>query len=86
MPDEDRSGTNSATPAAESNHDGSDSARKRARPLSSDTRYPRKRSSKACHVCRARKTKCDNVRPTCGFCASVNIQCSYDVAEKDHSS
>ncbi|KAF7561117.1 hypothetical protein G7046_g3027 [Stylonectria norvegica] len=52
----------------------------------SDARYPRKRSLKACHVCRGRKTKCDNVQPTCGFCASLSIQCSFDVAEKDHSS
>ncbi|SPO06992.1 related to quinate transport protein [Cephalotrichum gorgonifer] len=60
--------------------------RKRARRLSSDSRYPRKRSVRACHVCRARKTKCDNVQPTCGFCASLGIQCSYDSTEKDHSS
>ncbi|KAF4984478.1 hypothetical protein FZEAL_326 [Fusarium zealandicum] len=54
--------------------------------LTSDPRYPRKRSLRACHVCRARKTKCDNVQPTCGFCASLEIPCSYDGAEKDHSS
>ncbi|KAB5536256.1 hypothetical protein GE09DRAFT_971660 [Coniochaeta sp. 2T2.1] len=59
--------------------------RKRPRLASSDARYPRKRSSKACHVCRARKTKCDNVRPTCGFCASLDISCSYDDVERDHS-
>jgi len=59
---------------------------KRPRNNNLDTRYPRKRSSKACHVCRARKTKCDNVRPACGFCVSVNISCSYDDAEKEHSS
>lgn len=59
---------------------------KRARQSNGDTRYPRKRSLKACRVCRARKTKCDNVQPTCGFCASLNIACSFDDAEKDHSS
>ncbi|RKK35860.1 hypothetical protein BFJ66_g13753 [Fusarium oxysporum f. sp. cepae] len=62
-----------------------DNARKRPRQPASDPRYPRKRSLKACHVCRARKTKCDNVQPTCGFCASLNISCSYDNTEKDHS-
>ncbi|KAF4467490.1 quinate transport [Fusarium albosuccineum] len=64
----------------------SDSNRKRARQPASDPRYPRKRSLRACHVCRARKTKCDNAQPTCGFCASLNIPCSYDTTEKDHSS
>ncbi|KAJ4251492.1 hypothetical protein NW762_011479 [Fusarium torreyae] len=64
---------------------GSNNGRKRARQPTSDPRYPRKRSLKACHVCRARKTKCDNVQPTCGFCASLNIPCSYDDTEKDHS-
>jgi hypothetical protein len=58
---------------------------KRARLPASDKRYPRKRGLTACHVCRARKTKCDNVQPTCGFCASLGIHCSYDNAEKDHS-
>ncbi|RDL34802.1 Uncharacterized protein BP5553_07930 [Venustampulla echinocandica] len=60
-------------------------SRKRPGNSSSNARYPRKRSLKACHVCRARKTKCDNVRPACGFCASVKISCSYDDLEKDHS-
>ncbi|KAH6954526.1 fungal-specific transcription factor domain-containing protein [Fusarium avenaceum] len=64
----------------------SNNGRKRARQPTSDTRYPRKRSLKACHVCRARKTKCDNAQPTCGFCASLNIPCSYDNSEKDRSS
>ncbi|CAH0042255.1 unnamed protein product [Clonostachys rhizophaga] len=70
-------------PLAESEAQGS---RKRPANPPSDARYPRKRSSKACHVCRARKTKCDNVRPTCGFCASISISCSYDDTERDHSS
>ncbi|KAF7551239.1 hypothetical protein G7Z17_g5163 [Cylindrodendrum hubeiense] len=67
-------------------NDDPQGGRKRPRQASSDTRYPRKRSLRACHVCRGRKTKCDNVQPTCGFCASLNIPCSYDAAEKDHSS
>ncbi|KAH6976162.1 hypothetical protein BKA56DRAFT_488860 [Ilyonectria sp. MPI-CAGE-AT-0026] len=73
------------TRQAASNYDPQ-GGRKRARQSSSDAKYPRKRSLRACHVCRARKTKCDNVQPTCGFCASLNIPCSFDAVEKDHSS
>ncbi|XEV02491.1 hypothetical protein FSHL1_007778 [Fusarium sambucinum] len=58
---------------------------KRARLPTSDKRYPRKRGLTACHVCRARKTKCDNVQPTCGFCAALSIPCSYDNAERNLS-
>lgn len=61
---------------------------KRQRPPS-DAKYPRKRSLKACQVCRGRKTKCDNVRPTCSFCSSVGIACTYDddndTLGQDHS-
>lgn len=53
---------------------------------SAELRYPRKRSVRACHLCRARKTKCDNVQPTCGFCASIGANCSYDGKQHDHSS
>ena len=62
-----------------------EASRKRARESGSDRRYPRKRALKACHVCRARKTKCDNVQPTCGFCESIGVRCSFDDTGKDHS-
>ncbi|KAK9860466.1 clr-1 [Penicillium brevicompactum] len=39
--------------------------------------YPRKRAATACQICRRRKTRCDNVRPTCGFCADIGATCSY---------
>ncbi|KAJ4026332.1 hypothetical protein NW752_001271 [Fusarium irregulare] len=39
--------------------DTTDAPRKRPRQPTSDPKYPRKRSVKACHVCRARKTKFD---------------------------
>lgn len=39
--------------------------------------YERKRSSTACSVCRARKTKCDGHRPTCGFCRATSGNCRY---------
>ena len=59
---------------------GNTSGRKRRRqePSALQLRYPRKRSAKACQLCRARKTKCDNVHPLCGFCSSIGATCKYD--------
>lgn len=37
--------------------------------------YPRKRANTACQVCRARKTKCDNKKPSCSYCVSVGASC-----------
>ncbi|KAK5992561.1 hypothetical protein PT974_05974 [Cladobotryum mycophilum] len=37
--------------------------------------YPRKRANTACQVCRARKTKCDNMKPSCTYCLSVGATC-----------
>ncbi|KXJ88024.1 hypothetical protein Micbo1qcDRAFT_151535 [Microdochium bolleyi] len=37
--------------------------------------YPRKRAVKACQVCRARRTKCDNLKPSCSFCLKVGATC-----------
>jgi hypothetical protein len=37
----------------------------------------RKRAATACHFCRLRKTKCDNVRPVCGFCRFHLAKCVY---------
>ncbi len=62
---------------------------KAKRPRESESvglRYPRKRALTACGLCRTKKTKCDNVRPTCGSCASIGAICSFDDAQKDHSS
>lgn len=39
--------------------------------------YTRRKALTACNVCRARKTRCDNVLPKCGFCRSVDGECSY---------
>jgi hypothetical protein len=39
--------------------------------------YSRRRAGNACLVCRSRKTKCDNQRPVCGFCASTGGECQY---------
>ncbi|CAH0058243.1 unnamed protein product [Clonostachys solani] len=42
--------------------------------------YQRKRAVTACQPCRLRKTRCDNVRPTCGFCSKNGAQCTYPEA------
>ncbi|VUC35223.1 unnamed protein product [Clonostachys rosea] len=35
------------------------------------------RASAACHACRARKTRCDNEQPTCGYCNKAGLECFY---------
>ena len=40
--------------------------------------YPRKRAVTACQVCRARRTKCDQKKPSCSFCASIGAECNSD--------
>ncbi|KAH7068344.1 hypothetical protein BKA63DRAFT_521595 [Paraphoma chrysanthemicola] len=47
--------------------------------------YPRKRAIVACYVCRRKKTKCDNVRPTCGSCQELKIGCQYSDLKFDNS-
>src|SRR2546423_4859298 len=47
----------------------------RARPMSQRLSYPRKRAIRACQLCRARRTKCDNKKPTCSFCEKVGSEC-----------
>jgi Fungal Zn(2)-Cys(6) binuclear cluster domain len=37
--------------------------------------YPRRRANRACQVCRARRTKCDNAKPKCGFCQKTGANC-----------
>lgn len=48
--------------------------------------YPRKRAAIACQLCRSRKSKCDNRRPTCGACSQAGAQCVYWDLRSDHSS
>jgi hypothetical protein len=45
--------------------------------------YGRRRAANACSICRSRKTKCDNQRPECGFCAATGGDCRY--ADSDPS-
>ena len=55
---------------------GNETSKKRRAP---DVRisYPRKRAVTACQLCRMRKTKCDNQRPSCGKCLSLDVHCNY---------
>lgn len=48
--------------------------------------YPRKRAVAACQLCRTRKTKCDNERPTCGSCVNAGVECLYQGEKVDFSS
>jgi len=49
---------------------------RRSRPAPRGTAaYQRKRAVKACQVCRARRTKCDNLKPSCSFCLKVGATC-----------
>lgn len=53
------------------------------------TGYPRRRAVTACEVCRERKKRCDNARPSCSFCQSIGVHCEYrgrDEASFDPSS
>ncbi|UQC79176.1 vegetative cell wall protein gp1 [Colletotrichum lupini] len=47
--------------------------------------YQRRRAVAACGPCRVRKTKCDNVRPACGFCQRNGGQCTYPDTSNDFS-
>ena len=77
MPDNDGSVIADATavsPTAEAGIPPKDRVGKR--PAARGTAfYPRKRANTACQVCRARKTKCDNKKPSCSYCMSVGATC-----------
>ncbi|KAL2212917.1 hypothetical protein CC79DRAFT_1361754 [Sarocladium strictum] len=47
--------------------------------------FRRKRALAACQLCRLRKIKCDNQRPTCGTCVSAGARCSFSHQELDVS-
>ncbi|KAH7041610.1 uncharacterized protein B0I36DRAFT_392727 [Microdochium trichocladiopsis] len=63
---------------------------RRSRPAPRGTAsYQRKRAVKACQVCRARRTKCDNLKPSCSFCLKVGavcIQSAEDLSSFDPAS
>ncbi|KAK7427323.1 hypothetical protein QQZ08_006092 [Neonectria magnoliae] len=59
---------------------GGHSSQKRKRATTTEfTR--RKRAVTACQFCRLRKTKCDNVRPCCGYCVRHRAKCVYGDSE-----
>ncbi|WJG35741.1 uncharacterized protein FOBCDRAFT_186363 [Fusarium oxysporum Fo47] len=47
--------------------------------------YPRRRSVMACNICRGRKSKCDNGRPSCSFCLQTGAICIYEDQRSDYS-
>ncbi|RSL48318.1 hypothetical protein CEP51_015648 [Fusarium floridanum] len=71
-----------STPSQSSTPNPIQQIRKRQRTESS---YPRRRSVTACTVCRGRKSKCDNKRPSCSFCQSVGATCVYEELRSDFS-
>ncbi|KAH6621711.1 hypothetical protein C7974DRAFT_397016 [Boeremia exigua] len=75
----------STAPAA-SEEISSEVTRKRRRTEKSrvGAAYPRKRAVAACQLCRVRKVKCNNARPSCGGCLSSQISCVYEDSQ-DHS-
>ncbi|KAL3460375.1 hypothetical protein BJX64DRAFT_300674 [Aspergillus heterothallicus] len=65
---------------------GEPPAAKRHRATAPRSAYPRRRAMAACQLCRMRKTKCDNRRPSCGTCTSLQFQCVYQDSSTDFSS
>lgn len=51
---------------------------KRKHPAPTDGFASRKRAFAACQFCRLRKTRCDNVKPICGYCRMHDATCVYD--------
>jgi Fungal Zn(2)-Cys(6) binuclear cluster domain len=45
----------------------------------------RKRALVACELCRSKKTKCDNSRPSCESCARLRVKCLYKASNLDQS-
>ncbi|KAH7142117.1 hypothetical protein EDB81DRAFT_899647, partial [Dactylonectria macrodidyma] len=53
-------------------------------PPASEAQPPRTRGTVACQKCRSRKTKCDNRRPSCGYCLKVGEPCVYETEANCH--
>ncbi|KAL1965915.1 hypothetical protein VTN77DRAFT_5048 [Rasamsonia byssochlamydoides] len=68
------SGSDSAGEVSRSSKQDAAPTRRRPAPRGTAA-YPRKRANKACQVCRARRTKCDNKKPSCSFCEKVGAKC-----------
>ncbi|KAI8980911.1 fungal-specific transcription factor domain-containing protein [Pilobolus umbonatus] len=53
--------------------------------MSSVTKDPtvkRKRLTQACELCRRKKIKCDGLKPACGNCTKLNMECKYSTTSK----
>ncbi|KAL4761723.1 uncharacterized protein BDW70DRAFT_149773 [Aspergillus foveolatus] len=73
-------------PRREADANVQDPPAKKPRAQAARNTYPRRRAMVACQLCRMRKTKCDNRRPSCGTCTSLQFQCVYQDASTDFSS
>ncbi|KAF5004851.1 hypothetical protein FDECE_8667 [Fusarium decemcellulare] len=62
-------------PSAEVNAEEAPPTKKRSRTTADYAQ--RKRVPVACQFCRLRKVKCDNVRPSCGYCLRHKAKCIY---------
>lgn len=56
-------------------------------PSSTDFRnmVRRFRTLSGCLTCRARRKKCDEIKPCCTLCSRLGIRCAWGTAEEDHS-
>ncbi|KAJ9225041.1 transcriptional regulator family: Fungal Specific TF [Paecilomyces variotii] len=55
----------------------------RSESLSDHTPPQRRRASRACQSCRARKAKCDEGWPACGQCKDSHVQCVYTGGKRE---
>lgn len=62
-------------------HGGEGQANKKRKLAKTADFTRRKRAATACQFCRLRKTKCDNVRPCCGYCERQKAKCIYGESE-----
>jgi hypothetical protein len=56
------------------------------RKATTDKLAARKRAPIACQFCRLRKTRCDGIKPVCGFCKHHEAQCVWGVATDEIAS
>ncbi|KAK4235648.1 hypothetical protein C8A03DRAFT_36493 [Achaetomium macrosporum] len=49
-------------------------------------RKSRSRTTTACNACRARRTKCDRRRPTCGYCRNRELECHFEQSQTSSAS
>ena len=82
LPRRDDSGFRGAS-ASERHHSPSSSREIAGQSASSEVEVhaqtvARTRAVTACERCRSRKTRCDNRRPSCGYCFKLGVPCLYE--------